>query len=75
MCAASLDGRRPQQGFGGWNNGMQGHWMNGTFGRRLGSPSAPGAYDPATGVWTRSFASGTRVTFDTATNKGAIAWA
>ena len=49
------------------------HWMEGAFGRPLGAPLADAAY--ADGVWTRAFASGTAVSFDTRTGRGAIKWA
>jgi len=46
------------------------------YSRALGAPHALGARDAATGVWSRTFgARGTVVTFDAATNRGAIAWA
>lgn len=42
------------------------------YDRPLGAPLGIAKYD--SGVWTRSFASGTKVTFDTKTNKGEIKW-
>ena len=44
------------------------------FDKPLGAPLADGSYDAATATWTRRFASGTVVTFDAITNKGAIVW-
>ena len=38
----------------------------------LGAPTAPAKYEGD--VWSRSFASGTKVTFNTKTNKGTINW-
>lgn len=59
---------------GGWNNGVGGHWPA-IFDRPLGAPLADGIYDPETSIWTREFASGTRVSFNAATNVGTIQWA
>ena len=42
------------------------------FDHPLGDPVGPPSY--ASGVWKRSFASGTEVTFDTSNNKGTIRW-
>ena len=43
------------------------------YDKPLGAPNGPAKY--SNGVWTRAFASGTEVTFDTKTNKGTIKWA
>ena len=43
------------------------------YDKRLGAPKGPAQYN--SGVWTRSFASGTEVMFDTKGNKGTIKWA
>ena len=42
------------------------------YDKPLGAPKGPAKYKD--GVWTRSFASGTKVTFDTSNNKGTIKW-
>ena len=42
------------------------------YDKPLGAPKGPAQYKA--GVWTRSFASGTDVMFDTKTNKGTIKW-
>ena len=42
------------------------------YDKPLGTPKGPAKYKA--GVWTRSFASGTDVMFDTKTNKGTIKW-
>ena len=42
------------------------------YDKPLGDPKGPAMYKA--GVWTRSFASGTEVTFDTKGNKGTIKW-
>jgi hypothetical protein len=63
-------------GFGSWVTTFGNYsssWLP-QFDLALGAPAADGAYDPATAVWTRSFASGTDVTFNAKTNKGKIAW-
>jgi len=44
------------------------------YDRKLGEPAADGAKG-ADGVWTRSFAAGTKVAFDPAFNNGTIWWA
>ena len=43
------------------------------YDKPLGAPKGPDQYN--SGVWTRSFASGTEVMFDTNQNKGSIKWA
>ena len=43
------------------------------YDKPLGAPKGLAQYN--SGVWTRSFASGTEVTFDTTTSKGKITWA
>ena len=47
--------------------------MEGSFGRPLSAPLADAAY--AGRVWTRAFASGTTVSCDATTGRGAIRWA
>ena len=42
------------------------------YDKPLGAPKGPAKYKA--GIWTRSFASGTNVMFDTKTNKGIIKW-
>ena len=42
------------------------------YDKPLGAPKGPAKYKA--GIWTRSFASGTDVMFDTKTNKGTIKW-
>ena len=42
------------------------------YDKPLGTPKGPAQYNA--GVWTRSFASGTEVMFDTKTNKGTVKW-
>ena len=42
------------------------------YDKPLGAPKGPATYN--SGVWTRSFASGTEVTFNTNENKGTIKW-
>ena len=42
------------------------------YDKPLGAPKDPAQYNG--GVWTRSFASGTKVMFDTKRNKGIINW-
>ncbi len=42
------------------------------YDRPLGAPMAPAKYEGD--VWTRSFAFGTKVMFNTKTNKGTIKW-
>ena len=42
------------------------------YDKPLGAPKGPAQY--TAGVWTRSFASGTEVMFDTKANKGTIKW-
>lgn len=60
---------------GGWDNGAaSGHWAP-VLARPLGEPLADAAYDAGSTVWSRTFASGTRVTFNATAKRGAIAWA
>ena len=66
-------------GLGGWNGaGKHGnfseHWVDGVFGRQLGTPVADAIYDLATDTWSRSFASGTKVEFNAKTEKGTVSW-
>lgn len=64
---------------GGWNGGAAGHWSS-DFERPLGEPLADAVYNGT--AWSRSFKSGTRVTFTPHTNSqgkdmggtGTIAW-
>lgn len=77
--AAFLIGAGPDHywGFGPWvtdAGGFSGRWLP-EFERPLGAPKADAAYDAATGVWTRAFASGTNATFDARSGKGAVEWA
>ncbi len=44
------------------------------YDKPLGAPKSTGVYNSQTGVWSRLFASGTKVLFDTNTNKGTIKW-
>ena len=62
-------------GMGGWQDGFvrSKHWVEGVFGRRLGEPD-DAVYDQSTATWTRTFKGGTKVTFDTKGNKGAVVW-
>ena len=62
-------------GCGGWNaegNDTMPLMWHPEYDKPLGTPKGPAKY--ASGVWTRSFASGTNVTFDTSKNKGTINW-
>eukprot|EP00039_Didymoeca_costata_P016854 m.307435 g.307435 ORF g.307435 m.307435 type:complete len:378 (-) comp16462_c0_seq4:389-1522(-) len=62
---------------GGWttNTGnLSDHWLPELFEPALGDPASDGVYNHETQTWTRSFASGTTVMFDTKTNKGTINW-
>lgn len=82
--AAFLIGAGDNQyfGLGGWNapggktspSDFAGHWIEGVFDRPLGAPLSDGTYDATTGLWQRTFASGTYVTFDTTTNIGNVTW-
>ena len=84
-CSGSLDelaaflvgaGQDHYWGFGPWltwSGGYAAGWLP-EFDKPLGAPLADGSYDAATATWTRRFASGTVVTFDAASKKGAIAW-
>lgn len=64
-------------GFGTWVSqtcgSASGSWIP-ELALPLGAPLAQGAYDPDTSTWTRSFAKGTNVTFNAATNVGSISW-
>ena len=44
------------------------------YDKPLGKPTTPPTYRLDTGIWTREFGSGTKVTFDTNKNKGTIEW-
>ena len=60
--------------FGGWSGGpAAGHWSP-LADLPLGEPLADGVYDPATGNWTRSFKSGTTVSFDPVARSGTVHW-
>jgi len=59
---------------GGWHSGVQGHWPA-ILDQPVGEPKGDAVYDPKTTIWTREFASGTRVTFNATGNVGSIAWA
>ena len=52
---------------------FEAHWSP-LFGKPLGSPVAPGAYDGASGVWSRKFGRGAEVRFDARANRGEIRW-
>jgi hypothetical protein len=49
------------------------HWSP-MFDNPLGAPQADAVYDTATATWTRSFASGTHVSFNAKTQVGTIQW-
>jgi hypothetical protein len=53
---------------------IQQRWCPPLFERPLGEPLSNATKD-SSGVWHRSFKSGTTVQFDTKSNKGAIKWA
>ena len=57
---------------GGWNS-MGGHWSE-DFDHPLGEPLFECVYNHVSGVWTRVFASGTVVRFNTTSNRGVIEW-
>jgi len=64
-------------GFGAWysrSGGFAPSWKP-EFEKPLGEPLADATYDAATSTWTRSFASGTKVTFNAVSAVGSIAWA
>jgi len=64
-------------GKGGWNqpgDDFSSHWLPDLFGKPLGAPLADGVKDTKTGIWSRSFAHGVNVTFDTKTNTGTISF-
>jgi len=71
-------GENAYWGFGNWVNytaaNMDTRWLS-VFDRKLGSPEADAVYDEAGSMWTRSFGSGTKVTFNARTEVGTIAWA
>ena len=76
--AAFLIGAGPGAywGFGGWasaSGNFSQRWVP-EFNRPLGEPHADAVYDADTGVWSRSFSSGTKVTFNAHTNDGTVAW-
>ena len=63
-------------GCGNWNtkgNDTTALTWRSEYDKPLGEPKGPAVY--SSGVWSRSFASGTEVTFDTKGNKGIIKWA
>ena len=63
-------------GCGGWNakgDDTRPLTWHPEYDKPLGAPKGPAQYN--SGVWTRSFASGTEVMFDTKGNKGTIKWA
>jgi hypothetical protein len=80
--AAFLVGAGPGAlwGFGGWvvdgeaPIDLSQRWVP-QFDRPLGAPVSDAAYDAVTGEWSRSFGSGTRVTFNAFTNNGTVEWA
>ena len=62
-------------GCGGWNtkgDDTKPLTWRPEYDKPLGAPKGPAQYN--NGVWTRSFASGTEVTFNTKGNKGSIKW-
>lgn len=62
-------------GCGNWStvgNDSSSFFWRPEYDKPLGAPLAPALYTD--GVWRRQFSSGTRVTFDTSTNKGTIEW-
>jgi hypothetical protein len=64
-------------GFGPWVTPFGGYadaWLP-EFDKPLGAPVADAAYDAGTHTWSRSFGSGTAVTFNARTSKGTIKWA
>ena len=83
QIAAFLIGAGPGHyfGLGSWTERKNGanatdfeaHWSP-LFGKPLGSPVAPGAYDGASGVWSRKFGRGAEVRFDARANRGEIRW-
>jgi hypothetical protein len=58
----------------GDNGNFSEHWLPSIMGRPLGEPMADAVYDASTGMWSRSFATGTTVTFDALRNVGRIRW-
>ena len=63
-------------GCGAWNangNDTEPLTWHPEYDKPLGAPKGPAQHN--SGVWTRSFASGTEVMFDTKGNKGTIKWA
>ena len=52
---------------------VQQRWCPPLFEKPLGAPLADATKD-GSGVWHRAFKSGTKVQFDTKSNKGTIAW-
>jgi hypothetical protein len=60
---------------GGWYDGaVKGHWSP-LLDRPLGDPLGDAAYDAVSTNWTRSFASGTKVTFSASKGAGDVEWA
>ena len=80
LVAAFLIGAGDDHYFtvGGWGPnsdvGFPGHWSP-LFEHPLGEPVADALYDAATGEWTRSFASGTNVSWNAIRENGTIRWA
>ena len=50
------------------------HWLPSIMGRPLGPPLGDATYDASAGLWSRAFATGTKVRFNAVTNRGAIDW-
>ena len=76
--AAFLIGAGPGAlwGFGSWvsaSGNFSTRWVP-EFERPLGPPNGDAVYDAVTGMWSRNFSSGTRVTFNALTNDGVIVW-
>lgn len=64
-------------GFGPWvtpSGGFESSWLP-EYERALGEPVSDATYDAPTGLWVRTFSSGTAVTFNAKTEKGSITWA
>ena len=59
---------------GGDRGNFSTHWFPELFAQPLGEPLSDGQYDAATATWSRTFKTGTKVTFNAVTKKGAIDW-
>jgi hypothetical protein len=72
-------GENHYYGLGGWSGtgphaNFSDHWVEGVFGRPLGTPLADAVYDAATATWSRRFRSGASVVFNANTNHGTTTW-